>query len=66
MVKRGDRVFFKPEYSDSMYEGLLVYIAINDMEKGRVDVKCINTGMTYPPIQTVADYMITNNLECEK
>ena len=56
-VKKGQQVFFKPEFSDSM-DNETVYIALDNMEKGRVTVAAINTGLFVNPTETVADYMI--------
>lgn len=57
-IKTGQVVTFKPEYQDAG-DDKLTFRAINDMEKGRVDVMVDEQAHMYPqPIYTVSDYMI--------
>ena len=57
-VKKGERVLIKPEYQDDGDE-LLIFVAIDDMEKGRVSIMPINTGLQFPPISTVNRHMLS-------
>jgi len=52
MIKRGDIVEILPEYQDEG-DDTFQWIATSDEEKGRVDITPINTGLGFPPINTV-------------
>lgn len=56
MIRKGDRVTFKPEWSDPGDETIL-FVAIDDEEKGRVTVQAM-LGMFINPTQVVRVDMI--------
>ena len=56
-IKKGQRVVLKPEWMDEGDEAC-EFIAINDMEKGRVDVSDANNKMAITPIHLIQDFMV--------
>ena len=58
MIKKGDRITFKPEYMDAGDEGL-TFVARCDEEKGRLDVSALELqSLSIWPMQTVHVDMI--------
>ena len=57
MITKGDRVMIKPEVLDSGEEAI-IYIAVDDPEKGRVCIEAINTGLSIAPQQIIPLYML--------
>lgn len=57
-VLKNDRVLLKPEFMDDGDDDY-IFIAINDMEKGRVSITPINTGLPIPPVYTVNRHWIS-------
>jgi len=51
MVRKGERVYFKPEWRDAG-DDQIIFIALNDESMGRVDVQA-QLGWTINPINTV-------------
>lgn len=56
-IKNGDRIEILKEWMDAGEESLN-YIAVSDEEKGRVDIQAQNSGLRFPPINTVDTHMI--------
>ena len=56
-IHKGQRVVLKPEWMDEG-DDTCEFIAINDMEKGRVDVSDANNTMAITPIHMIHDFMI--------
>lgn len=52
MIKKGDTVHIKPKWQDEG-DSSFNWVAVNDEEKGRVDITPTNTGLNFPPICTV-------------
>ena len=52
MIRQGDIVEILPEYQDKG-DAEYTWKALNDEEKGRVDISPINTGLDFPPVSTV-------------
>lgn len=52
MIRRGDKVTFKPEWRDAG-DGVESHIALEDEDGGRVAVEARNTGLPLPPISVV-------------
>ena len=57
-VHKGQQVFLKPEWMDEGDEKC-AFIAIKDMEKGRVDVFDANNTMKIKPLHLIHDFMIS-------
>jgi len=58
VIKKNDRITFKPEYMDAGDEGL-TFVARCDEEKGRIDVSALELqSLTIWPMQTVHVDMI--------
>lgn len=51
MIRKGDKVTIRPIFRDpgDMFE----YIAASDESMGRVDIVAVDSGLPYPPINTV-------------
>lgn len=59
MIRKGDRIAFRPEYMDAGDEGL-TFIARCDEEKGRIDVSALELQfLPIWPMQTVHVDMIS-------
>lgn len=56
-IRKGDPIRIKPEWQDDG-DGELEWIAVDDEEKGRVSIMATNTGLTYPPVNTVRADMV--------
>ena len=57
MIKAKDKVRIKPEYQDDG-DDILVWIALEDEDGGRVRIAPLNTGLSFPPNQIVRTEMI--------
>jgi hypothetical protein len=57
MIQAKDKVRIKSEYQDNG-DDLLVWIALEDEDGGRVRISPINTGLAFPPNQIVRTEMI--------
>lgn len=60
MIRKGDTVRIKPEWQDEG-DSELVWIALSDEEKGRVDIQSNDPRLMNLPIrpfQTVSRYML--------
>ncbi len=56
-IRKGDRVFFKPEFSEPTDEKY-VYVACCDAEDGRVIIMATNTTLAFPPQNMVKTSML--------
>lgn len=56
-IRKGDRVIIKPEWRDAGDE-LLIWMAVEDEDGGRVLISPLNTGLTFPPQQVVTTEML--------
>ena len=56
-IHKGDKVSIKPEFQD-FGDDKYIFVAVDDMEKGRVSIMPINTGLSFPPVSIIHDYMI--------
>lgn len=61
-VKKGDTVLFKREYMNDGDESLH-FIAVDDMQHGRVSVQATNSGLNFPPVETVSRHMLSLPIE---
>lgn len=52
MIKKGDRVFIKPEWQDAGDENF-TWHAIEDEDGGRVKISPIDTGLNIHPVTVV-------------
>lgn len=57
MIKAGDTVTIKPEWQDEG-DDTLIWIAVDDEEKGRVTIMPTNTGLPLPSQQVVRVEML--------
>ena len=57
MIKAKDILRIKSEYQDEG-DDLLVWIALEDEDGGRVRIAPLNTGLKFPPNQVVSTEMI--------
>jgi hypothetical protein len=57
VIKAKDVIKIKPEYQDEG-DDLLVWIALEDEDGGRVRIAPLNTGLKFPPNQVVRTEMI--------
>ena len=64
MIKKGQQVKFKPEWSDPGDENI-IHVAIDDESKGRVTVVAL-LGMAINPTQVVHVYMIESAVDFVK
>ena len=53
LFKKGDRVRIKPEWQDPG-DDEFDWIATDDESLGRVTIMPVNTGLAFPPLQTVS------------
>ena len=60
MIKRGDKVTFRPEYQDEG-ESRYTYVAVSDEGRGMVDVQATNFEWKFAPINTVPVTMLKAN-----
>ena len=60
MIKKGDVIKIKPEWQDAG-DDLFTWIAIEDEDGGRVRIKPVGTGLSFPPNQVVTTDMIEPN-----
>lgn len=60
MIKAKDILRIKPEYQDEG-DDLLVWIALEDEDGGRVRIAPLNTGLKFPPNQVVKTEMIVKD-----
>lgn len=51
-IKRGEIVEILPEFQDDG-DSEFVWVALNNEEKGRLDISPVNSSLRYPPIYTV-------------
>ena len=57
MIRKGDRVFIKPEWQDPG-DADFKWVALTNERDGRVDISPSDIGLVYPPIQTVLVSML--------
>lgn len=57
LIKKGDKVKIKKEWLEPGEEKF-EYIAVDNEEKGRVGIKAINTGLSFPPVNVVMRTML--------
>jgi hypothetical protein len=52
VIRKGDKVQIKPEWQDAG-DDRFVWVAVDDEEKGRVQIMPLGTGLAFAPIGTV-------------
>ena len=60
MIKKGDRVWLRPEWQDPGEERY-TYVAVSDEHDGRVDIQATNFEYRLPPINTVRVEWLKDN-----
>lgn len=63
-IKKGDSVEIRPEWQDQG-DSELQWEACDDEEKGRVTIMPTNTGLAYPPRQTVQVSMLIHTANAD-
>lgn len=53
MIKKGQRVWIKPEWCDSPEENEYEYVATSDEHGGRIDIVATKSKLKIPPVNTV-------------
>ena len=56
-IRKGDRVVIKPAWRDKD-DDKFIWVAVSGVEKGRLDISPINTGLRIWPVQTVTLDMV--------
>ena len=60
-IRRGDRVTIRPEWQDAG-DAAYQWVALSDVEKGRLDITPLGTGLAIPPVYTVrVDMLVTTD-----